>query len=287
MKIKKMSFADIEDTMSKEEMKCIMGGSGSGGSVGGGSYNTNGSLTYGGSNPPAYSGSGGYYGNTEGWSSGFTVPSSGGSSSSGGGTSSSYYTPGWTDTGRGIVTSDPNVIKRIVDYLDWERVILKNEPTITQVNNFVNMDYLTGGKGILSDGSTLAQGMSITHDPYGEFKTIESLSRIFQNFGDSLTVGGAALSTTGVGAIVGGPMMAIGGGISKVGLVAEFYMDLKSQEPFDFGKWVIKAGLEFTPDVYTSLFSKRAGVVGFDNAMIEMYSVASDRWFEYMGAVRK
>lgn len=31
MIIKKMSFADIEDTMCKEEMKCIMGGSGGGG----------------------------------------------------------------------------------------------------------------------------------------------------------------------------------------------------------------------------------------------------------------
>ncbi|SNR60590.1 hypothetical protein [Flavobacterium sp. ov086] len=289
MKIKKMSFADIENTMCKEEMKCIMGGSGSGGSVGGGSYNTNGSLMYGGSNPPAYSGAGGYYGNTQGWATGFTVPSSGGSSSSsgGGGGSSSYYTPGWTDTGRGIVTSDPNVIKRIVDYLDWERVILKNEPTITQVNNFVNMDYLTGGKGILSDGSILAQSMTITHDPYGEFKTIESLSRIFQNFGDSLTIGGAALSTTGVGAIVGAPMMAIGGGISKVGTVAELYLDLKSTEPFDYAKWGIKAGLNFAPDVYTQLFSKRAGAVGFDKAMVEMYSVASDRWFDYMGTVRK
>ncbi|MFH6987492.1 hypothetical protein ACHRVW_07090 [Flavobacterium collinsii] len=267
-------------------MKCIMGGSGWSGT--GGSY-TNGALMYGGSNPLAYSGSGGYYGNTQGWGSGFTNQSSGSSPSNSGGRggSSSYYTPGWTDTGRGIVTSDPNVIKRIVDYLDWERVILKNEPTMVQVNNFVNMDYLTGGKGTLSDGRTLAQGMSITHDPYGEFKTIESLSRIFQNFGDSLTAGGVILSATGVGAVVGGPMIAIGGGIARVGTVAEFYLDLKSEEPFDFVKWGLKAGLEATPEVYTNFFSKRAGVIGFDKAMVEMYSVASDRWFEYMGTVRK
>lgn len=222
--------------------------------------------------------------NTQGWESGFNT---GGNSYGGGGSSSGSYAPGWTQSNGGIVTSDPAIIKRIVDYLDWERVILKNEPTITQVNNFVNMDYLTGGKGILSDGSTLAQSMSFTHDPYGEFKTIESLSRIFQNFGNSLTFGGAALSTTGVGALVGGPIMAIGGGIAKIGVVAELYLDLKSTEPFDYAKWVIKAGLNFAPDVYTQLFSKRAGAVGFDNAMVEMYSVASDRWIDYMGAVRK
>lgn len=286
MKIKKMSFADIKDTMCKEEMKCIMGGSGNGWGGTGGSY-TDGSLTYGGSNPPAYSGQGGYYGNTEGWSSGFTVPSSGGSSSSSGGGGSSYYTPGWTDTGRGIVTSDPNVIKRIVDYLDWERVILKNEPTIAQVNNFVNMDYLTGGKGILSDGSTLAQSISITHDPYGEFKTIESLSRIFQNFGDSLAAGGFALSATGVGSVVGVPMMSIGGSISSIGLAAEFYLDIKSDQPMDLGKWFVKGSLEAIPGGYSYLFNSRACAVGFDKAMVEMYAVASDRWFESMGVYRK
>ncbi|KAF2335009.1 hypothetical protein [Flavobacterium daemonense] len=282
MRIKKMSFSNIEGTMCKEEMKSIMGGSGSG--MTGGNY-LGGSLEYGGSNPPAFSGSGGYYGNTQGWESGF---SAGTSSSNGGGSSSTTnYTPGWTQSSNGIITSDPAIIKRIVDYLDWERVILKNEPTMYQINNFVNMDYLTGGKGTLSDGSVLAQGMSINHDPYGEFKTIENLSRVFQDFGDSLTMAGAGLSTTGVGALVGGPMMAIGGGISKIGTVAELYLDLKSQEPFDYAKWGIKIGLNYAPEVYTQLFSQRAGAIGFDNAMVEMYAVASDRWFDYMHTVRK
>lgn len=284
MKLKKMSFAHIEDTMCKEEMKAIMGGSGT--EWGG----TGGSYTHGGTSN--------MFGSFLGGHASFQTPagqaawvSSSNSSTSGNNVYSSSlptnYTKGWIETSNGITTDDPAIIKRLVDYLDWERIILKNEPTMTQVNNFVNMDYLTGGKGTLSDGSTLAQGMSITHDPYGEFKTIENLSRIFQNLGDSLTIGGAALSTTGVGAIVGGPMMAIGGGIARVGFFAELYLDLNSKEPFDYAKWGIKAGLELAPRAYTELFSKRAGAVGFDNAMVEMYSVASDRWFEYMGTVRK
>jgi len=276
MQIRKMSFAEIEDSMGKEEMRLIMGGSGWNGT--GGSY-MGGSLVYGGSNPTGF--------DSNPQASSFYNGGSSLSNNNGGSSSSSNYTPGWVNTGTGIVTSDPNIIKRIVDYLDWERVILKNEPTITQINNFVNMDYLTGGKGTLSDGSVLAQGTSITHDPYGEFKTIENLSRVFQNFGDSLTVGGAALSVTGVGAIVGVPMMEIGGGISNIGTVAEFYLDIKSTEPFDYAKWGIKIGLNYAPEVYTQLFSKRAGAIGFDNAMVEMYAVASDRWFDYMGTVRK
>lgn len=118
-----MSFADIEDTMCKEEMRSIMGGSGSG-MTGGGDY-LGGSLAYGGSYAPAYSGSGGYYSNTQGWENGFVIPSSPSSSTTSGSGSSSTtnYSQGWTQTDRGIITSDPNVIKRIVDYLDWERVI--------------------------------------------------------------------------------------------------------------------------------------------------------------------
>lgn len=77
-----------------------------------------------------------------------------------------------------------------------------------------------------------------------------------QNFGDSQTTAGFALSATGVGAAVCWPMMAIGGGISKVGAFTELYIDLKSTEPFDFAKWGIKAALEFTPDVYTSILVK-------------------------------
>ncbi|TPG41818.1 hypothetical protein [Flavobacterium pectinovorum] len=137
MRIKKMSFADIEETMCKEEMKCIMGGSGSGGSVGGGSYNTNGSLMYGGSNPPAYSGSGGYYGNTEGWGSGFTTPSSGGSSSSGGSGSSSpmIITTGWLPTDIGIKTTDPVSISRYIDFINLNNGIVTSSQVATFIMN--------------------------------------------------------------------------------------------------------------------------------------------------------
>lgn len=139
MKIKKMSFADIEDTMCKEEMKCIMGGSGGGG-AGMSSNNTNGSLAYGGSNPPAYSGSGGYYGNTEGWSSGFTVPSSGGSSSTSGGGSSSpspmNLSIGWQPSNNGIKTTNPASISRFIEFIDYHNRI--NKPvTNGQIATFI------------------------------------------------------------------------------------------------------------------------------------------------------
>lgn len=75
----------------------------------------------------------------------------------------------------------------------------------------------------------------------------------------------------------------------------DFYIITDNQSQIDdkpenvkiISKWGIKAGLNFTPDINTQLFNKRAGAVGFDNAMVEMYSVASDRWFDYMGIVRK
>ncbi|MRX39746.1 hypothetical protein GJU43_10710 [Flavobacterium sp. LC2016-23] len=278
MRIRKMSFADIENTMCKEEMKSIMGGSGTVGS--GGSF-IGGSLEYGGTNPRGFDTN--YWASSAGWApNNFDNYWGSSSSGTGKGLAPNNYTKGWTQTSNGITTNDPAIIKRIVDYLDWERVILKNEPTITQINNFVNMDYLTGGHGRLSDGSILGQSMSINHDPYGEFKTIESLSRVFQNFGDSLTVGGAALSTTGVGAIVGVPMMEIGGKISNIGTIAEFYLDLKSDKPVDWTKWIVKGALEAVPGGYEMLFSKRAGVVGFDQALVEIYAVASDRWIDYM-----
>jgi GH24 family phage-related lysozyme (muramidase) len=123
MRIKKMSFADIEGTMCKEEMKLIMGGSGSNWGGTGGSY-TNGSLTYGGSNPPAYNGSGGFYGNTQGWSSGFNNFGSGtsSSSSSGGGGSTSQgpglLTNGWFSTNNGIKTTNTVFITRYFEFID-------------------------------------------------------------------------------------------------------------------------------------------------------------------------
>lgn len=142
MKIKKMSFADIEDTMCKEEMKCIMGGSGGG--AGMSSNNTNGSLTYGGSNPPAYSGPGGYYGNTEGWNSGFTTPSSSGSSSSSGTGSSSpmVITTGWLPTNIGIKTTDPVSISRYIDFMNLNN----GKVTSSQVTTFIMNEGTIAGQ---------------------------------------------------------------------------------------------------------------------------------------------
>lgn len=104
------------------------------------SNNTNGSLAYGGSNPPAYSGSGGYYGNTEGWSSGFTVPSSGGSSSTlgSGGSSSSpmVLSTGWVPSSNGIKTTNPNSISRFLEFITSNN--LKNTPaTNGQIATFI------------------------------------------------------------------------------------------------------------------------------------------------------
>lgn len=138
MKIRKMNFADIEDTMCEEEMKCIMGGSGGGGG-GMSSYNTNGSLAYGGSNPSAYSGAGGYYGNTQGWSSGFTIPSSGGSSSTsggGGGTSSPMVLgTGWLPSNNGIKTTDPISISRFTDFMILNNGFATNSQLTTFIMN--------------------------------------------------------------------------------------------------------------------------------------------------------
>lgn len=132
-----MSFADIEDTMCKEEMKCIMGGSGGGGGAGMSSNNTNGSLTYGGSNPPAYSGPGGYYGNTEGWDLGFVTPGSGGSTSSGGSGSSSpmIITTGWLPTDIGIKTTDPVSISRYIDFINLNNGVVTSSQVATFIMN--------------------------------------------------------------------------------------------------------------------------------------------------------
>lgn len=142
MKIKKMSFADIEDTMCKEEMKCIMGGSG--GLVTNGDY-LGGSLAYGGSNPPAYSGPGGYYSNIGGWSNGFMNPSSGSSSSSSGGTGTSSplgLTAGWVSTNVGIKTTDPVLIDRFITYMDKNNGVL----TGMQITAFIMNEGTTAGQ---------------------------------------------------------------------------------------------------------------------------------------------
>lgn len=141
-----MSFAEIEDTMCKEEMKNIMGGSGAGGWGGTSSNVTNGSLAYGGSNPSAYSGAGGFYGNTQGWGSGFTTPSSGGSSSTsggGGGTSSPMLLgTGWLPTNTGIKTTDPASISRYFDFLNLNNGVV----TTSQITAFIMNEGTLAGQ---------------------------------------------------------------------------------------------------------------------------------------------
>lgn len=281
MKIKKICFADIENILSKEEAKGIIGGTTfipdmeyGEEAVGGGYSGIFGVTGFG--QGPFVSGSAGLFGSVS--------TSSGGSINFGSSSS-------WTETGNGFTTSDPVAIARLLDFLDWENTVLHNNPSGTQIANFLNQDFSTGGRGTLSDGSTLAQSMTmyqfggqlqLTNNPYEAFVAPSNLVNVFQNMGDSLITGGFVLSSTGVGAVVGIPLMELGGIISGIGTVGELYLDLNSNEPFDYTKWIVKGGLELVPNIYENLFSVRVGVVGYDQALVEMYATTSDHWFDFM-----
>lgn len=286
----KIKFTDIAGMLDRDQMREITGGCGE---------VVSGSASW------DYSGGGGGSSAGSSWSSitgmgfggqlsyGGVSASSSGVSSSGTANSSTTSNPGgaWTNTSVGVTTSDPTTIKRFMSYLDWENVILNNNPTSSQMISFLNEDRLTSGRGTLTDGTTLANEATMymlgntlqwTSDPYEAFHTIETFSRISQNIGDSMITGGFALSATGVGAVIGAPMIEFGSAISGIGTVGELYSDLNSNEPFDYTKWIVKAGLEAVPNIYGDLFGVKGGVMGFDQALIEMYTTASDHWFDFM-----
>ncbi|MDR7370784.1 hypothetical protein [Flavobacterium aquidurense] len=133
-----MSFADIEDTMCKEEMKSIMGGSGMVGS--GGSF-LGGSLEYGGTNPRGFDTN--YWASSAGWAPN-NFDNSWGSSPSGavGGSNPNNYTNGWVQTSNGISTNSPEFINRFSDFLKKSNGLSTNE----QISSFINNEGTPSGQ---------------------------------------------------------------------------------------------------------------------------------------------
>ena len=68
-------------------------------------------------------------------------------------------------------------------------------------------------------GVTTASGTYIVENK----STAAQVGPILSNVGDGLTVAGAVASATGIGAVAGGPMMAIGQGLSRTGTAMSLY----------------------------------------------------------------
>jgi hypothetical protein len=97
---------------------------------------------------------------------------------------------------------------------------------------------------------------------------------------------GIALSATGVGAPVGAALITMGGAVSLAGTGVELAVDMytNTAQEFDYEKWVVKGALEIVPNAYEKIFK---GVKGFDNALMEGWSMASDRWVDYMNEIHE
>lgn len=75
----------------------------------------------------------------------------------------------WERTKNGYSTDRKEDIERFFDMVQIENQSLKNNPSMSQMSNFINGEMNTGGLGTLSDGSKLAKGFTINQqkDFYG------------------------------------------------------------------------------------------------------------------------
>lgn len=282
MRLKKLDFEDIEITISKEESKFILGGNFIP------EVDPNDTTPGGGDSGYGLTGYG-----EESFMRGSNLFASFGTSS---GSSVSFGSgSSWTETSDSFTTSNPVEITRLMDFLNWENTILHNNPTGAEIAAFMNNDFSTGGHGTLSDGSTLAQSMTMyqignhlqsTDNPYEGFIAPSNLANVFQNMGDSMLTAGIALSATGVGAPVGAALITMGGAVSLAGTGVELAVDMYTNtvQDFDYEKWIVKGALEIVPNAYENIFK---GVKGFDNALMEGWSMASDRWVDYMNEIHE
>ncbi|WP_245536763.1 RHS repeat domain-containing protein [Solitalea canadensis] len=61
----------------------------------------------------------------------------------------------WEETAGGYTTKDRKDIERFMLYIETEKTILKNDPTTSQMDDFIKDEMSTNGRGKLSNGSTL------------------------------------------------------------------------------------------------------------------------------------
>ncbi len=117
-----------------------------------------------------------------------------------------------------------------MSYLETENVLYNNNPTALQMISFLNEDRLTNGRGTLSNGSVLANEITLyklgntlqwTNNPYEQLIKPENLAHIMQNMGNAITAGGLTFSATGVGSVVGVPMSSFGTAMNSVGTAWE------------------------------------------------------------------
>jgi RHS repeat-associated protein len=139
---------------------------------------------------------------------------------------------------------------------------LNDGGTITDVTN--------GGVSVES-GFTTPMGTYV-----GENKTtLSQLGSAFQDYGDTLTLAGAALSATGVGAVVGGPMMAIGGGFSLAGTAMELTDDFNTTGTIKLEKVLTKVAMEAIPYGGDKLFDALGAPAA--NIAVDVYTIGVDR----------
>ena len=109
---------------------------------------------------------------------------------------------------------------------------------------------------------------------------IKDMGGSLQDVGDVMTGVGVFLTATGIGAEIGLPLIAIGGGMGIIGTVME---DTVKIVQGDIG--VDELIIDFVTNVGPGEFAKT-----FDNAgmeLIEMWSMATDRWCDRMNELHK
>jgi hypothetical protein len=108
----------------------------------------------------------------------------------------------WETTADGYRTTTPEDIKRFMSYLETENDALNNTPTNRQTSTFIDGEMSSGGHGKLSDGSTLADELSIiTYKQVGGgskgYADEKSFSNFWHGVQKSLTPDGLDTRTVG------------------------------------------------------------------------------------------
>jgi RHS repeat-associated protein len=116
-------------------------------------------------------------------------------------------------------------------------------------------------------------------------KALEEMANTYQNIGTIMSLTGAVLCFTGIGAPIGAALMAAGTGLSAAGATIEFAEDaLDEEDGIDWGNHAMNLGTALVPELYESNFVKETDdfLIGGDQLMMEVGAEASDAWMDFM-----
>ena len=136
------------------------------------------------------------------------------------------------------------------------------------------------------DKNGVLDGNEDSYDREQNEEALENMARTYQNIGTVLTVAGAFLSVTGIGAPIGMGLMAIGAAMSTTGISIDIVEDaFDDEDGFDWGSHAMDVGTAIVPELYGNYFDVRAVddlMIGGDRLMIELGAAGSDVWMDYV-----